>query len=253
MTETEVVDALTLWRYWHIHARRGLVRDLRNVNTKDRTMWGPGVTHAICRRDPTHTPPHPGCSCGIYVMGAVDIQYASAMHYFGRDEYTRLANLGTHGTLGIPERAGYVDARVPWLLEQADYYLRYDVVIGRVRAHQVVRHQPDHPGQLPCWRAQSAVIEALYLSSRITRDPEHLIAKFSEKYEVPCQLGYPPYTQDEWDNRAQPEQLDLNNEARWAEVGLYPPGKTAPPSKYFTATVPPRPERKRLRPWIEQT
>lgn len=254
MTETEVVDALTLWRYWHLPTRRGQPRDLRNVQAKDKTVWGPGVTHAVCRRDPTHTPPHPGCSCGIYAMSAADIQMASAVHYYARDEYTRLANLGTHGTFGIPERPGYIDARVPWLLEQADYYVRYDVIIGRVQLCDAVQYTPDDPAQLRCWRGRSALLEALYLSPRITRDPEQLIAKFSQKYGVPCEIGYPPYSQQDWDDRSPADttdELGPDSEKAWATVGLYPPGKTAPPSKFFTTTLPPDRGRKRLRTWIE--
>ncbi|ULE32579.1 hypothetical protein [Mycobacterium sp. IDR2000157661] len=249
-----VIDTLTAWRYWHLPARLGQRRDLRNVNPKDQTVWGRGVNHAVCRHNPQHTPPHPGCSCGIYVMQAVDIQLASATHYYAADEYQRIANLGRHGTLGIPEKDGFIDARVPWIEEQASYYQQYDVVIGRVRAFNVVRHQrpPDNPDQLPCWRAGTALLEALYLSNRVTRDAEQLRAKFSEKYAVPCEIGYPPYTQEEWDNRAKPDGLN-DTEAKWADVGLYPPGKTAPPPRrYFTATASGR-DRKPLQTWTEQT
>ncbi|PND58119.1 hypothetical protein CRM90_09005 [Mycobacterium sp. ENV421] len=236
----DVIAELIAWRYWHLPTRRGHRRDLRNVSPKDQTVWGRGTTHAVCRRDPSHTPPHPGCSCGIYVMGAVDIQLAAATHYYAADEYQRVANLGRHGTLGIPEKDGFIDARVPWIEEQARYYQGYDIVIGRVRAYNVVRHQrpPDNPDQLPCWRAGSALLEALYMSKRIIRDAEQLRAQLSEKYAVPCEIGFPAYTQEDWDNRAQPDGLK-DTEAKWAEVGLYPPGKKAPPPpRFWVETLP---------------
>lgn len=67
---------------------------------------------------------------------------------------------------------------------------------------------------------------------------------------VTCQVGYPPYTQEDWDNRTRTELLKPRIDVTWADVGLYPPGKTAP-RKFFPAVAPPRPERK-LHTWIEQ-
>jgi hypothetical protein len=140
------------------------------------------------------------------------------------------------------------------LQEQASIYQQWDIVIGRVQLHGAIRNQPppDNPAQLPTWRGASALIEALYVSSRVTRDTERLCATLSDKYGVPCNMGYPPYTQQDWDNRARSKTLNPRDNTPWAEVGMYPPGKTAP-QRFFTATVPPRQGRKPLHTWTEQT
>lgn len=247
----DVIDPLTLWRYWFIHARRGFKRDLLPVQRKDKTVWGRGITHAVCRRNPAHTPPHPDCTCGIYAIGPADIHFASAAHYWAGDQYERAANLGTHGILGV-ERPGHIHPQVPWLQAQAAAYRDYDIVIGRVQLYNAMLHQRSHD-KLKCWRGSAALLEALYVSDRVTRHPKQLCAQLSEKYGVTCEIGYPPYTQDDWDNRTPTQLLEPRVDVTWADLGLYPPGTTAPPSKYFTATVPPRPERRRLRTWIEHT
>lgn len=110
-------------------------------------------------------------------------------------------------------------------------------------------HRTTH-GYIKCWRGSSAQLEALYISDRVTRHPEQLCAQLSGKYGVTCQVGYPPYTQEDWDNRTRTELLKPRIDVTWADVGLYPPGKTAP-RKFFPAVAPPRPERK-LHTWIEQ-
>lgn len=249
MTDTtdhhDVIDTLTAWRYWHIPAKPGRPRDLRNVNPKDRTVWTRGVTHAVCRRNARHTPPHPGCSCGIYAMGTADIQFASATHYHAADDFKRLAKLGEYGSLGLGLSTSQLqqrdDEQVKDLYGYAHHYAMWDIVIGRVQLNGAVPHErpPDKPGQLRCWRGESAVIEALYVSSRVTRDPERLCAALRGKYGVPCQLGYPPYTQLDWDNRTQTEKLDPRNpSSSWASVGLHPPGKTPPPRRYWVEKLP---------------
>jgi hypothetical protein len=120
---------------------------------------------SICQQSPALPSHGSPCSNG---RRAHRVQ-ATATHYWAGDEFERLANLVRYGTLGIPERAGfrfsYIDDRVPWLDERADYYQGYDIVIGRVQIYGAVLHQrpPDKPAQLKCWRAESALIEALYV------------------------------------------------------------------------------------------
>ncbi|OCB62291.1 hypothetical protein [Mycobacterium parascrofulaceum] len=256
----DLSDTMTAWRYWHIPRHRGRPRNaLHNVNPKDRTVWVRGITHAVCRHNPTHTPPARGCTCGIYAMGAADIQFASATHYHAADQFQRLAELGEHGSHGLgfsaAELAKRDDEYVRDLYGWAHHYQSWDVIIGRIQLHNPVQHQrpPDKPGQLRCWRGGSALLEALYISDR-TRDAGPLRATLSGKYGVPCDVGYPAYTQADWDNRTQTEKLDPRNESSsWAQVGLYPPGKTAP-RRFFTATVPPGQDlSKRLQTWTEQT
>ncbi|WP_428339990.1 hypothetical protein [Mycobacterium sp.] len=242
----DFIAAVTLWRYWHVPTQRGQRRNLRNISAKDVSPWVRGVTHAVCPLNPEHTPPHRDCTCGLYgSVNLADVQHASACRYRALDQSERLIKLGLHGTLGSPQGRGI---RMPQLEQQVRNDRRFDLVLGRIRAFNAIPHQrPPGSPKLPSWRAQSAQIEALYISTRVTLDPERLRATLTETYGVLTEIGYPPYTQADWDTRA---NVSDDNDSAWAEVGLHPPGKTPPPRRFFTASAP---GRKRLRTWTEQT
>lgn len=246
MNANEPIDSLVRWRYWLITPellRRPRAARLLPGDPKDRAVWSGGPTVAVCRRDPTHRPPHLGCTCGIYAIGAADVQYGSA----GR-EWVWDSSFGTvwdevhGGRFTAPAWPESLREQVQFMREhwrpesraEFRHWLRIysplnQFVIGRVMLRNVVpnRQPPPRGGnwQFKSWRAASATIEALYVEQSDATDEarcgaDELAAGLADRYGVSCNVGYPAYTAADWKDRT----TDLGNGApSWRELGLSPP------------------------------
>lgn len=256
----EPVDTLTRWRYWLITPEllRPEKARLLPGDPKDRAVWGRGETIAVCRRDPTHRPPHHGCTCGIYAIGGVDVQFGAAGRAWVWDQSFGRVWAEVHGgRLSAPEWPDSPRAQVQfmrrWWRPDSPTKFRHKLrlyspqnqfVIGRVRLRNAVPNAAPPPTfggdwQFKSWRGESATIDALYVEDSDAAEAAHcdvgeLADALSDKYGVPCEVGYPPYTQADWDDRTTALPGDVPS---WGELGLHPPGADAPPPKFFTVTV----------------
>lgn len=256
----EPADTLTRWRYWLItpeRLRRPETARLLPGDPRDRSVWGGSETVALCRRDPTHRPPHPGCTCGIYAIGAVDIQYGAAGRtWVWDDSFGRVWAEAHGGRLSAPAWPESLGEQVRFMrrwwrsgsLTDYRHWLRIyspqnQFVIGRVRLRNAVPNTAPPPEaggwQFKSWRGESATIEALYVDESDAADEAHcdlgqLADALSGRYGVPCEVGYPLYSQADWDDRTTALPGDVPS---WGELGLHPPGADVPPPKFSTATV----------------
>ena len=93
------IDELTRWRYWivpHNLVRPSTVK-LQPGDHKDKNVWTRDGATAVCRRDPTHKPPHPDCSCGLYAINGANIQAAVGLRQFQWDAIVQHAWREMHG------------------------------------------------------------------------------------------------------------------------------------------------------------
>ncbi|SIA00038.1 Uncharacterised protein [Mycobacteroides abscessus subsp. abscessus] len=248
-------DTLTRWRYWLITPellRPDKARLLPN-DPKDKAVWEHGVTDAVCRHDPTHTPPHPGCTCGIYAIGGADIQFGSALRQVYWTQRVRNIWADLHGSvspvLNPPPKSPAAMVELVrshgWRLGRTRAYdPRNQFVIGRVRLNNAVPSAPPPADvwQLKSWRGQSALVEALYIEPSAAMDDvgcdvDELAAALSDRYRVPCEVGYPRYTQEDWDARTIPTAAHVDVPS-WRDLGFRPPGVDAPPPRFWTTTLP---------------
>lgn len=258
-------DTLTRWRYWLItpeQLRRPETARLLPNDPKDKAVWGTGATGAVCRHDPTHTPPHPGCTCGIYAIGGADIQFGSALRQVYWTQRVRNIWAELHGSvspvLNPPPKS---PAAMVELLRSHGWRLggtraydpRNQFVIGRVRLNNAVPTAPPPADvwRLKSWRGESALVEALFIEPSAATDDvgcdvDELAAALSGRYRVPCEVGYPRYTQEDWDARTIPTAAHVDVPS-WRDLGFRPPGARELP-RFGTATVPST-GRKRPRVW----
>lgn len=135
----------------------------------------------------------------------------------------------------VDQQIYYTDSARHW---RHIYDPRNQFVIGRVELHDA--RKVDRKGdEFQSWRARSAQLEALYFEESAATDEaecdvDELAAALGERYGVPCEVGLPCYTQEDWDARTM-----LPGTISDERLGLYAPGGK---SKYSIAVVPPRPE-----------
>lgn len=258
-----MIHALTAWRYWLLPQRRGTPIRLHPFGPQDKTHWQAGTTVARCRHDPTHTPPHPDCTCGLFAMTLIDVRYSVGCRNWVQNR-VRNAIERQHARDQI---SGYNQTTVPdpddWVSAQPK------PVIGKVQLHHAVETTQtediaDGEYVSRCWRARAATIEALY----VPEEAAHAARVLSAVYEVPCEVGYPDsYSMTEWNQRTRLDThlFDPGQRIKYpefAELGLYPPGtddaakradaakRSPPPRRFLTATVP---ARRTVQTWTERT
>lgn len=216
-----MIDTLTAWRYWLLRPEDP-TPILRPFGPHDKTVWE-RETHAVCRHDPAHTPPHPDCTCGLYAMTLLDVRYSVAARRW-LDSFVVESSVTEHfgWSFWVRNRARI---RQEWLAEQPK------PVIGEIRMGDVVEeHKPQGTGHTSrSWRARSATLIALY----VPEDAADTADALTEKYGVPCTVGYPSgWSQDEWDTRSQMAGCRVAEYGRtryptYAQFGLYPPADGA--------------------------
>ena len=217
-----MAGTLTRWRYWLMP--RDEPPTLHPFGPHDTTVWRRGETVAACRHDPAHTPPAPGCTCGLYAMTLVDVRYSVACRAWLID-YLRWAVYA--------EKHGYIAASVFAMRATAAWAQTQPwLVIGEVRLHHAVpmrRDQPTGDGEYlsRSWRARSAVITALF----VPPDAADTVDALAETYGAPCEVGYPNHwTRAEWDARAvrDGQRISADHPLTYpshAKLGLHPPGE----------------------------
>ncbi|MDZ7883611.1 MAG: hypothetical protein U5N53_12150 [Mycobacterium sp.] len=252
---TDSAEALTRWRYWLITPellRRPRAARLLPGDPKDQAVWGSGLTVAVCRRDPSHRPPHPGCSCGLRGINGANIQHGSAARQWVWDSSFGGVWTAAHGgRWSAPPRPSSIAEQVRFMRGRArrthlsdfrEWMRKYSplnqFVVGRVQLHNAALD----PGRMSedggvrqhdSWRAESATLDSLYIEKSTATNDAHcdadeLAAALRDLYEVPCQVGYPAYTQEDWDART----IDLGEtQPTWEQLGLYAPGHSAPTAK----------------------
>jgi phage tail protein X len=196
---------------------------LRPFGPHDNTVWRRGKTVARCRHDPNHTPPHPGCTCGLYAMTLIDVRYSVACRAWLID-YLRWAVYA--------EKHGYIAATMFAQRATAEWAAgQPHPVIGEVRLYDPVpmcRDQTTGDGEYlsRSWRARAAVITALYVPAAAA----DVVDALARRYGVPCEVGYPDgWTRAEWDVRAvrDGQRISPDHPLRYpshAALGLHPPG-----------------------------
>lgn len=216
-----LIPEITRWRYWFLPVDESEPVRLMPIGDYDKTVWGPGTVVASCRHDESHVPPHPGCTCGLYAVGAVDVQYAVRLLQWRYEKAIEVM---------LAERFGYgigtamVKARARKTAPKQN-----PVVIGRVFLNNVVpRYTPvsNIAGgvEITSWRAASGAIEALYVQA----DGAYAVEALSDRYGAPCVVGWPGYAQVDWEERTRLDGHRVSDDVAlgyptFEEFGLYPP------------------------------
>jgi hypothetical protein len=210
---TDLIPEVIRWRYWLLPSDE--IRLSPISPKKDTTTWLRGVTRAACRHDRSHVPPEPGCTCGLYAVGPVDIRYMVALRQWAHKQRIRVK----YGMLAAVLPA----TKVPPLAS---------AVIGEVtmfdaRPFSYPVTTMSHPDggrwpEVPAVRAGSARISRLW----VPEDRAEVADPLGDIYGVTCDVGDPTYTQADWDARTQwdsdPHLLFPSHE----DFGLNPPRAT---------------------------
>lgn len=221
MTNPAMIDTLTAWRYWILRPEDSKPV-LRPFGPHDTTVWHHETT-AGCRHDPSHTPPHVDCTCGLFAMTLLDVRYAVAARRWLEGvaaDYAYRQHKGFGNWLAFGQRF-----RREWIAEQPK------PVIGKVlMRHAVEGHKVQPTGHTSrSWRARSATILALY----VPEDAASAADSLSADYSVPCTVGYPSgWSQDEWDTRSRLDGCFVAEGTSrryppYEEFGLLPPTTNA--------------------------